>query len=92
MALGRPDCAGYITAYDFRLAEYCGDCTDPDSLAACRAAQPPADFGASTITTKAAAECISLRDQRRAEWEPACVGATPEESLDKVAHALCFGR
>ena len=92
VALGRPDCAGYLTEYDFRVAQACGDCSDPGSLSDCRAAQPAAMGTVSTIGAKVAAECIALRDQRRAEWEPVCVGSTPVESVDKVARALCFGQ
>lgn len=92
VALGRPDCAGYLTEYDFRVAQSCGECSDPSSRFACRAAEPAAMGGVSTTGAKVAAECIALRDQRRAEWEPVCVGATPVESVDKVARALCFGQ
>lgn len=91
VAMGRPDCASYLTQYDFRVAQYCQNCDDPSWHSACRAAQRSAGFGASTIEAKAADECIALRDQGRAEWEPVCVGATPLESLDKVARTLCFG-
>ena len=92
VALGRPNCASHLTAYDFRVAEYCADCSDPGSFSACRADQATAFSGVDKVGAQAVSECIALRDQGRAEWEPVCVGASPEETLDKVARVLCFGQ
>lgn len=88
--LGRLDCAASLTRYDARVANRCASCADPGSLSACRDDQRPTS-SESGPTWERELECLDLRDLRRAEWEPACVGATPEETLDKTAHVLCFG-
>jgi hypothetical protein len=87
--LGRPDCAAPLTSYDVRVTENCAYCTDDDSFSACREAQRPTGPGSDPAWERVL-ECLALRDLRRAEWEPVCLGATPEESLDKTAHILCF--
>jgi hypothetical protein len=89
--LGRPDCAVHLTAHDVRVAENCSHCTDDDASSACRKAQRPTGPGTHPEWERVL-ECLALRDLRRAEWEPVCVGATPEESLDKTSHVLCFGQ
>ncbi len=88
-ALGRPDCGASLTAYEARIAAHCVSCADPGSLSACRDDQKPTSSKSGPYWEREV-ECLALRDLRRAEWEPVCVGATPEETLDKVAHVLCF--
>lgn len=85
LVLKRPDCANLLTEYDSYVASYC-HCSDPGSTSACEANQRAITQGLRE------SGCLELRDARRAEWEPYCVGATPRETLDKVAHALCFGQ
>jgi hypothetical protein len=85
IVLKRPECADLLTEYDSTVASYC-NCSDPGSTSACQADRRSAIQGLSKYG------CLELRDARRAEWEPLCVGATPRETLDKVAHVLCFGR
>ena len=89
--VGRPDCAAHVTRYDARVVGACSSCSDPGSLAACREAQRPTKARDERYGEQAL-ECIDLRDRLRSAWEPACMGTTPEETLDKVAHVLCVGR